>query len=628
MSIMTYPGAPTSVRHAVHRLATWTGIPSGGGGPRIVVELNAAEKAGEQGYSIRGTKGGYIRVSGSHESGLANGVYTLLRNLMIEHRTDPFSRDWSIEETPHFRIRGFTIAPYRFGASFGFATLSPDRWSIDEWKEHIDFLRLCNINRLTLCPYRMYHPDYPQSHREAWRYQIWKQVMDYCHHVGMEFHWLMSPNLVCEQAFWDNPELRAIQDKAAWYGNGLIWHKAKEFILNHHRHTLEFFSEIDGLEMLFSDGGGFSFDQWTGADPAGYFADATKSYIKLMREVGNDGSFVFWNWGLDIWAKVLLPESETTRYPKYLTIQDDVMPLLPDDVQWIDPSMLTWIMNYGHLIRGRGNPPLREGVLLGRERGFKPVIDFFWYTNPEYSINIFPHPYLKRTIQEAAYARDELQSDGVGAYRLAPPCRMIGDYAFCRLASNPGLTEEEIIAETAGLLCANAVNRERVSQGIRDLEKFWSTHSMDDLGRAESAFRTAAREEESVQLERVSHGTSFLQYVVRLAQPGLSEIEKEAIRHEAYEAAKHMKILQGLVSDIVWTPEAIRFFNARINMMVEDLTRPLYRDSPFPEYVERSIYPHATAEPVVLDWSGHEDDYRMDPVQSERRAMMEHDPQG
>ncbi len=28
--------------------------------------------------------------------------------------------------------------------------------------------------------------------------------------------------------------------------------------------------------------------------------------------------------------------------------------------------------------------------MLGKEAGFKPVIDFFWYMNPEFSFNMFP----------------------------------------------------------------------------------------------------------------------------------------------------------------------------------------------------------------------------------------------
>jgi len=65
------------------------------------------------------------------------------------------------------------VAPYRFGGSYGYAVLSPDRWLLKEWAEYIDLKRLCNINKLTLVPAgRIYHPDYCQTHREKWRYEV------------------------------------------------------------------------------------------------------------------------------------------------------------------------------------------------------------------------------------------------------------------------------------------------------------------------------------------------------------------------------------------------------------------------------------------------------------------------
>ncbi len=93
-------------------------------------------------------------------------------------------------------------------------------------------------------------------------------------------------------------------------------------------------------------------------------------------------------------------------------MQDDVIPLLPKNVAWLDASLLTVIQNWETFLRPRGNPPVREGPLIGKENGFRPIIDFFWYMNPEISFNMFPHPFIRRTIQEARYARDEIGADG------------------------------------------------------------------------------------------------------------------------------------------------------------------------------------------------------------------------
>jgi hypothetical protein len=134
--------------------------------------------------------------------------------------------------------------------------------------------RLCNMTTLIMGSFRVYHPDYPRSEVDKWRYEIWKQVMDYCHQIGMKFNWWMTPTLVMQEAFWDNPDKRADQEGGCWYSNGLSWPKGKEEILRIQRYTLEYFRDMDGLELMYTDGGGFSFDDATASDPTGYFADS------------------------------------------------------------------------------------------------------------------------------------------------------------------------------------------------------------------------------------------------------------------------------------------------------------------------------------------------------------------
>ena len=606
--ISLFENAPPPVRHAARRLSDYTGIPIDRAKDRehsIRVELGSAQnpKIGAQGYTIRTSGDADISIGAHTEEGVANGIYTFLRTLMIEHRKDPFSRPWAVEEKPQFPVRMMLISPYRFGASYGFAALSPDRWALDEWKQYVDFMRLCNMTTLTMGSERVYHPDYPNSWREKWRYEVWKQVMDYCHQVGMKFDWFISPNLVTEQAFWDNPDKRANQEAGTWFGNGLNWSKGKDLILKNQRYTLEYFRGLDGLEVISSDGGGFSFDDATGADPAGYFADATRSYIKLLREAGNDADFVFWNWLLDFWSKVGIPEEVLQKYPKFRTLQDDVIPLLPKNVAWLDASLLTVIQCDWGFVRRRGNPPLREGLLIGKEHGFRPIIDIFWYMNPEASINMFPHPYIRRGIQEALYARDEVGVDGVMGYRLAPPCRFMDDYIYFRLASDPSLTQEQLVNELAGLLCEKPESQPQVKEAINTLEQFWTTRKLEDIEKVEKLFRELLPAEHSRNFQDISNGLTFLTFIVRMAQPGVTPEQKNKLEAELFQAVRPMCIFQGLTADIVWVPEAKRFFNARVNMMVEDYLSPYYAGAPpSTEVVDRSIYPKATSQPFTLQW--------------------------
>ncbi len=605
MSISAYAGAPAPVRHAVHRLSAYTRIDVGVEGDearQIQVRLNEERdrRVGPQGYAISTHEAGIV-VRGNDPQGVANGVYTLLRTLMIENWRDPFERTWDIVDDPRFRIRGMYVAPYRFGGSYGFAALSPDRWSINEWIEYIDLMRLCNLTTLTLVPAgRLFHPAYDQTIRERWRYDVWHEVMDYCHRVGMKFNWLTCPNFVPQQAFWDNPSLRAEgQEAGGYYGCGLIWDKAKDLILEANRYTFEFFSDLDGLEMIYSEAG-LSFDEATAADPAAYFADATRAYRDLLREAGNDAEYIFWNWVFDLWARVVLPESLLARHPKFRTMLDDLLPLLPKDIGWTDASMLSVAQMFGPEIRARGNPALREGVLLGKKWGFDPVINCFWYMNPEYALNMLPHPYLTRTVQEAVYSAEELDPDGVQGYRLAPPCRFLGDYSFFRLASDPSLSRQALVGEMAGLLSTTSETRSSVGRAIDLLEEFWLTHDIDHLKKAEALFASAASSEGSSHLERVSGGTTFLHYIVQMAQPGIAEKRRKALRLELYQRLKTMDIFQGITSDIVWQPESFAFFTWQADLMVRQYD--WYRTSR-PDAVDRRIYPEATAEFAALKWT-------------------------
>jgi hypothetical protein len=283
-------------------------------------------------------------------------------------------------------------------------------------------------------------------------------------------------------------------------------------------------------------------------------------------------------------------------------MQDDVVPLLPKNVAWLDASLLTMIQTHWKFIQDRHNPPLREGLLIGKENGFKPVIDFFWYLNPEFSLNLFPHPFIRRTIQEARYAREELGVDGVEGYRLAPPLKFIEDYVFFRVASDPSLTQGQLVEELAGLLCEKSENQQQAKEAINTLEQFWTIHKPEDIEKAEKLFRELLAAEHSKNLQYISNGVTFLAYVVRMAQPGVTPEQKTQLKWQLYQAVKPMYIFQGLTADIVWIPEAVRFFSARVEMMIEDYHSQFYGGCLYPEVVDRGIYPRATSRPFTLEW--------------------------
>jgi hypothetical protein len=268
----------------------------------------------------------------------------------------------------------------------------------------------------------------------------------------------------------------------------------------------------------------------------------------------------------------------------------------------LDTSLLTCAQVHWKAIQARNNPSLRECLLIGKENGFKPLIDIFWYMNPELAINMFPHPFIRRHLQEAHYARDEVGVDGVMGYRLAPPCRFVDDYIYFRVASDPSLTQEQLVNELAGLLAERPENQQPVKEAINTLEQFWTSHKLEDVEKVDRLLRGLLPAEGSKNLHYFSNGVTFLTYIVRMAQPGVTAAEKTKLKRELYQTVKPMYIFQGLTADIVWLPEALRFFNARVDMMVEDYSSPIYAGSPYPEVVDRAIYPRATSRPFRLQW--------------------------
>ena len=144
--------------------------------------------------------------------------------------------------------------------------------------------------------------------------------------------------------------------------------------------------------------------------------------------------------------------------------------------------------------------------------------------------------------------------------------------------------------------------QQQVKKAINTLEQFWTSRKVEDIQKAEQLFRGVLPQEKSKNLEYASNGVTFLSYIVRMAQPGITAADTNRLKRELYNAVKPMYIFQGLTADIVWLPEAVRFFNARVDMMVEDFHSPYVAGPAHPDVVDRSIYPKATSQPFQLRW--------------------------
>jgi len=77
-----------------------------------------------------------------------------------------FGIEWNVKEKPFFKIRAILLGCY----NFGLPELTSDEWTLGNWKEHIDFLRLLSANMVICLTGYEYLPDLPQSEKHKWQY--------------------------------------------------------------------------------------------------------------------------------------------------------------------------------------------------------------------------------------------------------------------------------------------------------------------------------------------------------------------------------------------------------------------------------------------------------------------------
>jgi len=556
------PQAPSAVRLACERLRERLRGNGAGGTIRLTRTEAPQAELGDEGYAIT-SSGQTITVRANSDAGLANGVYTLLRTMLIENLRSPFDRTWDVLEKPVFRIRSMMVAPYSFGGQHGFSVFSPDTWAFKHWKDYIDYLRLFNLNQLGIYSMRLYDPEIPETWPNKERYAIWKQAMEYAQSLGMEFTWVQTANHVHQETWWRYPDLRTEHD-SVWTGCALCYSKGRDVIRKTQRHTFEFFKDADHFMFMFSDGGGACYCDACSRDQAAVFLRMVEDAQQTLREVGSKADFVFWNWALGFWYSSIpagIPDY-LDRYPQVRQIQDNVFERLPKHIRIEDLSVVPNVF-------GGQRDTLKEA----KERGFQTVTMFGYLMNPELPLFMFPQPRLKPMIEMIGHAK-ALGLDGVDGYRLAPHGRVLNDFVFMRLAWNPDLTAEQLVDEMAGYLTSNPDNRAKVAEAITALDRYWQEPHIvptpENLALVEKASRLldeAKAGEPSRQLEYLADLACLLPGIHRLTTPGISREEAEAVKSAMLAETTKRYILQGFGgTDYQWVQETRMYFNAFATM--------------------------------------------------------------
>jgi hypothetical protein len=581
-SVTLHNHAPSSVplQMACDRLAEYLQSCPESGEIRTSRHTEPDPALGEEGYAIR-SEGRTITIEANTDAGAANGVYTLLRTLMIEDRTSPWERAWELREKPALRWRSMMVAPYNFGGAHGFSIFSPDQWTFQHWQAYLEYLRLLNLNVVGLYPMRLYDPAIPETWPNKTRYEIWEQVLDYAHRLGLKFTWVQTANQVHQETWWRHPELRPGHE-FGWFGCSLCYSKGRDLVRQTQRHTFERFKNADYFMLMFSDGGGACYCDDCSRDQAAVFLRMVADTQETLRDVNSPARVIFWNWALDWWYRDLtgnIPEY-SQKFPQVSRIQQDVFEQLSRDVVFEDITAVPAVFG-GHQ---------QDTLVQAKEQGFADVIAFAYVMNPELRMFAFPQPRIRMMSDMLQYVRDKGLA-GIDGYRLAPHGRVLNDYVFMRLAWNPDLTPDQLIDEMAGYLTSRPENRAKVVEGIKALDAYWEGRDqLANSDRAATLFDEAKVGEPSYQLEYTADMLSLLPGIHRLNHGNLPPEEAAQVRQKLFAETQRRYILQGFGStDYQWVPEANGYFREFLDLCVPVpvLSPPLPEPASSSEQVER-----------------------------------------
>ena len=580
----------SQLTHAATRLAerfrTWHGTPESAE-VLVAVEPASDSELGPDGYAIRSRAADRIEITANTDAGAANGIYGLLMEIRLKQAVEPFSEGWDVTESPRWRDRRVSVASY----AMGMTKMTPETWTVDDWKAYIDFVRSFNVNRLSILGLFPYHPDVPASYAGRWRMEAQREAIAYAHEHGIKVNVMTAYNHVPTQVFWDFPELRTDAVRG-YFGLALCWSKAKDLIMKFHRRSLDFLEGLDGIEIMVTEPLGWCLCDQCRPDTAAVWLDAVKEIGGALKERNPEGEVVFWNWVSGFFTALKGIYPPTTRIENLDRIQDQLLDGMPQGTVFTDLSVnqMTKDAQFGPLL---SHPDSIEILEEAPKHGFESR-NFMFFMDKEFGmldrLSLFPKPFLENTLDEFDYTKD-LPVSGVSSCRLAPPGRFLSDFAFMRLAWNPGVTREELVGDAASYLTTNAQDGDVIAEAIERIERYWQERNRDDLLAARDAFDSVADRDACPELVRIRDGITILAMVDDYA--GAAKTYEEAIEAseaataakkardakliEVYQALKAYPIYQGLTTDGIWEPRSVMMhLRPRMEMWAHHINHAKY----------------------------------------------------
>jgi hypothetical protein len=501
----------------------------------------AAKDSGSEGFQVERKDESSLLVKGVENPGVANGLYYLARCF----RTGKALPDvgTTVVSKPRFSRRGMLLGVFPLRLT----DLSLDTFTLEQWKEYLDFLRELGCNYIVPLLSELHYPDYPTTLKYRWMFETWKEALSYARELGMTTGIHLVYNQVPAEYYWRHPESRA---RCLSYFGVVSWNKAKDDIRRIHDFFYRYFP-MDELMLMAFDGGGSTMDCFM-EEPNRVLEEAFHASAHDFRSVVPGGTISFFGFG----AAVFQLRAKKAGQDMKLNMEK-LMASMPANTRYIDSST--------NLAQGYGLD-VPEHLNMASQAGLA-VDNFFFVMDPEAGMetncSVLPFPKLTAIKNEMDYTVEHLSADGVAGYRMCPPIQGIGDYAFLRWAWDPTLDSSEIVDEAARYMNRGSEGAGDITHAIRSLEEFWTSC---DLPKLDECYRIleAPGASSTTDLMNLRDGVAVLRIVARAAFETEPNSEgRELMFQQLVDLIQAMPVYKGYTTDEVWIGRISEFLRLK-----------------------------------------------------------------
>jgi hypothetical protein len=501
----------------------------------------AAEDSGSEGFQVERKDESSLLVKSVENPGVANGLYYLARC----YRTGKALPDvgTAVVSRPRFSRRGMLLGamPLRL------TDLSLDTFTLEQWKEYLDFIRELGCNYIVPLLSELYYPDCLSTLKYKPVSDTCKEALGYARELGITTGIHLVYNQVPAEYYWHHPDRKS---RCLGYSGVVSWDKAKDDIRRIHEFFYGYF-QVDELMLMAFDGGGSTLDHFM-EEPNRVLEEAFHASAHDFRSVVPDGTISFFGFG----AAVFQLRAEKAGYDMKLDM-GKLMASMPANTRYMDSS--------ANLARRYGLD-VPENLNMASQAGLA-VDNFFFVMDPEAGMetncSVLPFPKLAAIRNEMDYTVERLSADGVAGYRMCPPIQVIGDYAFLRWAWDPTLDSSEIVDEVARYMNRGREGAGDTAHAIRLLEEFWAScdlHKLDECYRILEAPGASS----TTDLMNLRDGVAVLRIVARAAFETEPNSEgRELMFQQLVDLVQAMPVYKGYTTDEVWIGRISEFLRLK-----------------------------------------------------------------